>query len=127
MISILINGSGLVFVEFEALILFSFTFVQLRKIFLPKIVIIFSPFIINIRCGCSKEPSHCDGSFEYPQHMFWLRNKKISLQFMPSFIEACFDERLIFVSPAKRGRHIGIMTLSAYAMASHYWFPINNF
>ena len=27
-------------------------------------------------CGCSKEPSHRDGSFEYPQHMFWLRNKK---------------------------------------------------
>ena len=27
--------------------------------------------------GCSKEPSHQDGSFEYPQHMFWLRNKKI--------------------------------------------------
>ena len=26
---------------------------------------------------CSKEPSHGDGSFEYPQHMFWLRNKKI--------------------------------------------------
>ena len=26
-------------------------------------------------CGCSKEPSHRDGSFEYPQHMFWLRNK----------------------------------------------------
>ena len=25
--------------------------------------------------GCSKEPSHQDGSFEYPQHMFWLRNK----------------------------------------------------
>ena len=24
---------------------------------------------------CSKEPSHRDGSFEYPQHMFWLRNK----------------------------------------------------
>ena len=27
--------------------------------------------------GCSKEPSYWDGSFEYPQHMFWLRNKKI--------------------------------------------------
>ena len=27
--------------------------------------------------GCSKEPSHRDGSFEYPQHMFRLRNKKI--------------------------------------------------
>ena len=26
--------------------------------------------------GCSKEPSHRDGSFEYPQHMFWLRNKE---------------------------------------------------
>ena len=24
--------------------------------------------------GCSKEPSHQNGSFEYPQHMFWLRN-----------------------------------------------------
>ena len=29
--------------------------------------------------GCSKEPSHRDGSFEYPQHMFWLRNKKKSV------------------------------------------------
>ena len=26
--------------------------------------------------GCSKEPSHQDGSFEYPQRMFWLRNEK---------------------------------------------------
>ena len=26
--------------------------------------------------GCSKEPSHLDGSFENPQHMFWLSNKK---------------------------------------------------
>ena len=25
---------------------------------------------------CSKELSHLDGSFEYPQHKFWLRNKK---------------------------------------------------
>ena len=30
--------------------------------------------------GCSKEPSHGDGSFEYPQHMFWLRNKKNNFQ-----------------------------------------------
>ena len=29
--------------------------------------------------GCSKEPSYWDGSSEYPQHMFWLRNKKIIL------------------------------------------------
>ena len=26
--------------------------------------------------GCSKEPSHWEGSFEYPQHMFWMRNKE---------------------------------------------------
>ena len=30
--------------------------------------------------GCSKEPSHGDGSFEYPKHMFWLRNKKSDFQ-----------------------------------------------
>ena len=27
--------------------------------------------------GWSKEPSRLDVSFEYPQRMFWLRNKKI--------------------------------------------------
>ena len=30
--------------------------------------------------GYSKEPSHGDGFFEYPQHMFWLRNKKNNFQ-----------------------------------------------
>ena len=30
--------------------------------------------------GCSKESSHWDRSFEYPQHMFWLRNKKNNFQ-----------------------------------------------
>ena len=30
--------------------------------------------------GCTKELSHRDGSFEYPQHMFWLRNKKNNFQ-----------------------------------------------
>ena len=40
-----------------------------------KIVNIFLPIWLNICLGCSKEPSHWDGSFEYPQHMFWLRNK----------------------------------------------------
>ena len=30
--------------------------------------------------GCSKEPSHRDSSFEYPQRMFWLRNKKYFFQ-----------------------------------------------
>ena len=43
-----------------------------------KIVNIFLPISFNICFGCSKEPSDWDGSFEYPQHMFWLRNKKIN-------------------------------------------------
>ena len=30
--------------------------------------------------GCSKEPSYRDGLFEYPQHIFWLRNKKNNFQ-----------------------------------------------
>ena len=41
-----------------------------------KIVIIFLPISLNICFGCSKETSRRDSSFEYPQHMFWLRNKK---------------------------------------------------
>ena len=41
--------------------------------------------------GCSKEPSHRGGSFEYPQHMFWLRNKKnnFSVHF---YLEACYSQ-----------------------------------
>ena len=34
----------------------------------------------SIFCGHSKELSHRDGSFEYLQHMFWLRNKKNNFQ-----------------------------------------------
>ena len=39
-------------------------------------MIIFLPINLNICLGCSKELSHRDGSFEYPQHMFWMGNKK---------------------------------------------------
>ena len=31
-----------------------------------KSVNIFLPVILSMCFGCSKEPSHCDGSFEYP-------------------------------------------------------------
>ena len=43
-----------------------------RKI--PSIVLSIS---LNMCFGCSKELSQWDGSFEYPQHMFWVRNMKI--------------------------------------------------
>ena len=38
--------------------------------------------------GCSKEQSHQDGSFEYPQHMFWLRNKTF-FSVTHSYLGAC--------------------------------------
>ena len=45
---------------------------------LRKIVIIFVSWYIhqfeNICFGCSKEQSHWNGSFEYPQHMFEKKN-----------------------------------------------------
>ena len=52
------------------------THVQISELSEHKIVIIFLPINLNTCFGCSKEPSYRDGSFEYPQHMFLLRNKK---------------------------------------------------
>ena len=46
--------------------------------FLHKIKNIFLPISFIICFWCSKEPSQSDGSFEYPQHVFRLRNKKIN-------------------------------------------------
>ena len=47
-----------------------------NKTFQRKNVNIFLPISYSICFGCSKEPSHRDGSLEYPQHMFWWRNNK---------------------------------------------------
>ena len=35
---------------------------------------------LNMCFGFSKELSHWAGSFELPEHMFWLRNKKLIVQ-----------------------------------------------
>ena len=43
--------------------------VQINKNFLRKNVNIFLPNSFNLCFGCSKEPSHLDGSFEYPQYV----------------------------------------------------------
>ena len=48
---------------------------KISKNFQCKSVDMFLPIFFIICFGCSKEPSHWDGSFKYPQHMFWLRNK----------------------------------------------------
>ena len=57
------------------------TQVQIKTIFEGKIVNNFLPISFNRCFGCSKELSHRDGSFEYPQHMYWMRNKKINVLF----------------------------------------------
>ena len=49
---------------------------QISKFVQRKIAIIYSSISLYMCFGCSKEPSHYDSSFEYPQHWFWLRNKK---------------------------------------------------
>ena len=51
-----------------------------KQKFMRKIAIIFLSIALNICFGYSIELSHRDGSFEYPQHMFWLRNKKNNFQ-----------------------------------------------
>ena len=56
------------------------SFVQISKLFYLKIVNIFLPINANTCFWCSKDLSHREGSFEHPQHMFWLKNKKDDLQ-----------------------------------------------
>ena len=52
---------------------------QISKIFVRKVVIIFYSISLKMCFGCSKEP-YRDGSFEYPQHIFWLQIRKINFQ-----------------------------------------------
>ena len=62
-----------------------YSWVQLIELFELKIVIIFLATHLNVCFWFSKEPSHRGGSFEYPQHMFSSRNKKIDFQ-LPTII-----------------------------------------
>ena len=64
------------------------TYVQIRIVCAPKIAFNSLPINFKMCFGCSKEPSHWDGSFEYPQHMFCLRNKKIWLFSTHSYLKA---------------------------------------
>ena len=54
-----------------------FTGLDKQKKISVKLYIFSYPSILTYGFGCLKEPPNWDGSFEYPQHMFWLRNKKI--------------------------------------------------
>ena len=55
------------------------------KYFAHKIGNIFLDISLNVCFGCLKELSHRDGSFEYLQHMFWLRNKKITFSYLKTW------------------------------------------
>ena len=58
----------------------------LQHLFIEKCIIKKKLFLHqNICCGCSKEPSHRDGSFENPKHMLHLMVKKV-LSFLRSII-----------------------------------------
>ena len=61
-----------------------------QKVFSKKILNAVLPINFNICFGRSKELSQRDSSFEYPQHMFWLRNKKIIFwSHALIYLEAC--------------------------------------
>ena len=54
--------------------------VLIGEYFQDTIVNIFLSISFNMCFGCSKETSHRQGSFEHPQHRFWMRNKKNNFQ-----------------------------------------------
>ena len=58
------------------------------KVLSKNQIVIFFPYLSVEACilGAQKEQSHRYCSFEYPQHMFWLRNYFFSI--MRSYQEA---------------------------------------
>ena len=50
---------------------------QLSNFFSVKLWLFSFTISLNICFGCSKEPSHRDGSFEHPQHSFGREIRKI--------------------------------------------------
>ena len=56
--------------------------------------------------GCSKELSHVDSSFEYPQHMFWLRSKKNNFQ-LHTLIMGPGRHIVLDIDPVDTGISIG--------------------
>ena len=57
--------------------------IRLAMLLSKRNVNIFLPTSLNSRFW-----SHCDGSFEYPQHMFWIRNKYKKI-YSHSYLEVC--------------------------------------
>ena len=85
-----------------------------------KIVIIFISISLNMCFGYSKELSHRDRSFEYPQHMFWLRNKKNNFQLHTLIWRPDIMHQLFVTSAVLRPGISHIMTIhSDCGLESH--------
>ena len=76
-------------------------------------MIIFLSISLNMCFGCSKEPSHRDGFFEYPQHVFWLGKKKNNFQLHSSIWAWCIDISCLLNCGGRRGT----LSLTALDMA----------
>ena len=78
---------------------------------------------VQLCFGCTKETSHSDDSFEYPQHMFWMRNKDISfpirtLIWRPTHLfempfTCLFSDIICWKSNAAIRQHLGAAELRA--------------
>ena len=69
----------------------AYSYVRINKNVERKSVNNAQPINFSICFGCSKEPSHGDGSFEYPQHMFWWRNRKLKFNYA-LFSSSLYDD-----------------------------------
>ena len=65
--------------------------------------------------GCSNEPSHRDGYFKYPQHMFWLRNKKI---YFNTLIWRPGRSDIMLILPGKLSLSVCLVLSMSLAIAS---------
>ena len=95
-----------------------------------KIAIIFLSFSLDMCFWYSKEPSR-DGSFEYPQHMFWMRNKKNNFQ-LRTLIWGPADsvlKRLIWKRVSNNIQKQQKLAEDLHEISSHIWFlkSVTNF
>ena len=51
-------------------------------------IILFLKKSLNTCCGCAKESSHREDSFECPQHLFLTKNEKLKLITWSVYLEA---------------------------------------
>ena len=76
--------------------------------------------------GCSKEPSHSDGSFEYPQHMFWMRNKENSFQIRTLIWRAVTSNSHMNIDIIKSTKQAGVLQKKIIKMSLPHTLHISS-